>query len=54
MPPERKIWLPEDYRMSIFDAVSLIFTHFYFEAIKPGTSDGTRSDDQFSDDRPAV
>ena len=38
LPPERKIWLPEDYRMSIFDAVSLIFTHFYAEAIKPGTA----------------
>ena len=49
LPPERKIWLPEDYRMSIFDAVSLIFTHFYFEAIKPSTSDNTGSDD-----RPAV
>ena len=38
LPPERKIWLPEDYRMSIFDAVSLIFTHFYFQAIKPNTA----------------
>jgi hypothetical protein len=37
LPPPRKIWLPEDYRMSIFDAVSLIFTHFYFMAIKPNT-----------------
>ena len=37
LPPERKIWLPEDPRMSLFDAVSLIFTHFYFQAIKPGT-----------------
>ncbi len=24
--------------MSIFDAVSLIFTHFYFQAIKPNTA----------------
>ena len=54
LPPERKIWLPEDYRMSIFDAVSLIFTHFYFQAIRPGTSDGIGSDDRFSDDRPAI
>ncbi len=38
LPPERKIWLPEDYRMSIFDAVSLIFTSFYFQAIRPGTA----------------
>jgi hypothetical protein len=35
LPPERKIWLPEDYRMSTFDAVSLIFTHFFFQAIRP-------------------
>jgi hypothetical protein len=46
LPPERKIWLPEDYRMSIFDAVSLIFTHFYFHAIKPGSSDVTESEDR--------
>ncbi len=46
LPPERKIWLPEDYRMSIFDAVSLIFTHFYFQAIKPGTSDNSQSDER--------
>ncbi len=37
LPPARKIWLPEDPRMSVFDAVSLIFTHFYVQAIKPGT-----------------
>ena len=54
LPPERKIWLPEDYRMSIFDAVSLIFTHFYFEAIKPGTSDRFGSDDRRADDHPAI
>jgi len=39
LPPPRKIWLPEDYRMSIFDAVSLIFTHFYFMGIKPNTKE---------------
>ncbi len=58
LPPERKIWLPEDYRMSIFDAVSLIFTHFYFQAIKPntatmestGTSESSGSDNQNSSD----
>jgi hypothetical protein len=54
LPPERKIWLPEDYRMSIFDAVSLVFTHFYFQAIKPGTSGDTGSDDQNPGDRPAA
>lgn len=61
LPPERKIWLPEDYRMSIFDAVSLIFTHFYFQAIKPntsqlegsGTSGKAGSDNQNRSDRPA-
>lgn len=28
-PPMRKIWLPEDRRMSIFDAAALAFTHFH-------------------------
>jgi len=28
LPPVRKIWLPEHYRMSIFDAVSLVFTFY--------------------------
>ncbi len=37
LPLPRKIWLPEDYRMCIFDAVSLIFTHFYFHTVKPQT-----------------
>jgi hypothetical protein len=54
LPPERKIWLPEDYRMSIFDAVSLIFTHFYFEAIKPGTSGGETPEDLPGDARSAA
>jgi len=35
LPPPRKIWLPEDYRMSIFDAASLIFAHFYFKEEDP-------------------
>lgn len=37
LPPPRKLWLPESSRMKYFDAVSLIFTHFYFMAIKPNT-----------------
>lgn len=37
LPPPRKLWLPENRRMIVFDAVSLIFTHFYFLAIKPNT-----------------
>ncbi len=61
LPPERKIWLPEDYRISIFDAVSLIFTHFYFQAVKPntaplegsGTPEEAGSDDQNPSDRQA-
>ncbi|MCZ6774291.1 MAG: hypothetical protein O7G83_20220 [Proteobacteria bacterium] len=61
LPPERKIWLPEDYRMSIFDAVSLIFTHFYFQVIRPnaasiastGTSEKAGSDNQKSSGRQA-
>jgi hypothetical protein len=51
LPPQRKIWLPEDYRMSIFDAVSLIFTHFYFQAIKPATPDESQLDDSEPDGR---
>ncbi len=54
LPPQRKIWLPEDYRMSIFDAVSLIFTHFYFQAIRPGSSDVTQEDQREREDRRAI
>lgn len=28
LPPNRKPWMPEDYRMSIFDAVSLALSFF--------------------------
>lgn len=28
LPPARKMWLKEDYRMNAFDAVSLALTHF--------------------------
>jgi Holliday junction resolvasome RuvABC endonuclease subunit len=28
LPPARKLWMPEDYRMAIFDAASLAFTYF--------------------------
>lgn len=31
LPPVRKAWMSEDYRMSIFDAVSLALTFFYTE-----------------------
>lgn len=31
VPPFRKCWMSEDYRMSIFDAVALALTFFYFE-----------------------
>jgi len=31
LPPFRKPWMSEDYRMSIFDAVSFALTFFYFE-----------------------
>jgi Holliday junction resolvasome RuvABC endonuclease subunit len=30
LPPFRKCWMSEDYRMSIFDAVSFALTFFYF------------------------
>jgi Holliday junction resolvasome RuvABC endonuclease subunit len=31
MPPVRKPWMSEDYRMPIFDAVALAFTYFDLE-----------------------
>ena len=31
LPPYRKSWMSEDYRMSIFDAVALALTFFYFD-----------------------
>lgn len=31
IPPERKPWMSEDRRMSIFDAVALILTYYYLE-----------------------
>jgi len=31
LPPFRKCWMSEDYRMSIFDAVSFALTFFYTE-----------------------
>lgn len=31
LPPERKIWMSEDRRMSIFDAVALLLTYYYLE-----------------------
>ena len=34
LPPVRKIWMPEHYNMNIFDAVSLVFTFFYFNEQK--------------------
>lgn len=30
LPPFRKPWMSEDYRMAIFDAMSLALTYFYF------------------------
>lgn len=31
LPPERKLWMSEDRRMSIFDATALILTYYYLE-----------------------
>ena len=31
LPPIRKPWMSEDYRMAIFDAVSLALTYYYFQ-----------------------
>ena len=37
LPPRRRIWMSEDSRMGIFDAISLIFTHLYFRESKNGS-----------------
>ena len=34
LPPLRKLWMPEDYRMNIFDAVSFAFAYFHFENLR--------------------
>lgn len=34
LPPFRKPWMSEDYRMSIFDALSFALAFFYFQEIK--------------------
>ena len=34
LPPFRKPWMSEDYRMSMFEAISLAVTYFYFETEK--------------------
>lgn len=31
LPPKRKIWMSEDQRMGIFDAIALILTYYYLE-----------------------
>lgn len=31
LPPKRKVWMSEDHRMAIFDAVALIFTGLHEE-----------------------
>jgi hypothetical protein len=31
LPPLRKPWMPEDYRMAIFDSVALALSFFHFE-----------------------
>lgn len=31
LPAKRKIWLPEDPRMAIFDAAALVFSYFFFD-----------------------
>ena len=36
LPPQRKCWMPEDYRMSIFDAVAFAITLFHVRASRRG------------------
>ena len=37
LPPQRKCWMPEDYRMSIFDAVAFGLTFFYLLSYRETT-----------------
>ena len=34
LPPLRKLWMPEDYRMNVFDAASFAFAYFHFENLR--------------------
>ena len=36
VPPMRKLWMSEDYRMGLFDALSLVFTYYAKEQLRPG------------------
>ena len=36
VPPMRKLWMSEDYRMGLFDALSLVFTYYANEQLRPG------------------
>jgi len=38
VPPMRKIWMSEDYRMGLFDALSLILAYYSAEHLSPGWS----------------
>ena len=40
---KRKIWLPEDYRIGMFDAMSLIWTLFYSEYGEGRTKEGVEA-----------
>jgi hypothetical protein len=35
VPPMRKLWMSEDYRMGLFDALSLMFTYYAKEHLRP-------------------
>jgi Holliday junction resolvasome RuvABC endonuclease subunit len=37
LPRQRKLWMPEDYRMSIFDATALALTYFYTHPARQGS-----------------
>jgi Holliday junction resolvasome RuvABC endonuclease subunit len=34
LPPERKPWASESYRMCMFDAIALVLTHYYYQRRK--------------------
>jgi len=35
LPPKRKLWMPEDERMAIFDAVAFALSYYFFADAEP-------------------
>lgn len=49
LPPERKCYMPEDYRMAIFDAMSFAVAFYYFKDKKAGDDKQNNNDEYFND-----